>query len=307
MADPVCAVVVTHNRKELLAESLRALLGQTHAVDEILIVDNASTDGTPEMLAAHGYLQNPVVRHLRLPSNVGGAGGFHAGIKAAYEHGHTWIWLLDDDTIPQPEALSALLIARDRFPAGERPDLLASRVLWTDGTPHPMNTCIAKRSPDPTIALAQRHGVESIRATSFVSMLFHRRFVDAFALPLADYFIWSDDIEYTARILRDNFGVVVSESTVVHKTPRKHSSITAEPSRFYYHVRNTCWMLLHSDAWSWRERRPQIASLGLTIQAAVRRSAARWAMIRAASRGLRDGVFRRPRSTKLHVAAVTEP
>ena len=296
MTERVCAVVVTFNRKELLAECLDALLGQTRAVDEILVVDNASSDGTPEMLAMRGYLQHRAVRHLRLPSNVGGAGGFHAGIKAACEDGHTWIWLLDDDTIPAPDALSALFAARDRFPAGEQPDLLASRVLWTDGTPHPMNACILKTEAarEATVRAAREQGLESIRATSFVSMLLHRRFVEAFGLPIADYFIWSDDIEYTARILRGNFGVLVPESIAVHKTGKKHSALTAEPSRFYYHVRNTCWMLLRSDAWSVRERLPQYWSLLLSCQAAVRRSPTRFAMLRGVVRGFRDGLLRRP-------------
>ena len=309
MEESVCAVVVTYNRKELLAECLDALLAQTHQLDEILVIDNGSTDGTPELLAARGYLQQPSIRHVRLTANVGGAGGFHAGIEAGHQHGHSWLWLLDDDTIATADALSNLFAARARFDRAERPDLLASRVLWTDGTPHPMNTCIPKAdaAADATIRRAREHGLQSIRATSFVSMLFHRRFVDAFGLPLADYFIWSDDIEYTARILRDNSGVLVPDSIVVHKTPKKHSSITAEPSRFYYHVRNSCWMLFQSAAWSWRERMPQLLSLALTIQAAVRRSSARWSMMRAASRGLRDGLFRRPRSTKLQVAAVAEP
>ena len=294
MAETVCAVVVTYNRKELLAECLDALLIQTRAVDEILVVDNASSDGTPEMLAAGGYLQCQSVRYLRLPANVGGAGGFHAGIQAAYRHGHAWFWLLDDDTIPTHDALSALFAAYARFAEPDRPHLLASRVLWTDGTPHPMNTCVPRKADDATVSLARLHGVESIRATSFVSMLFHRRFVDSYGLPLADYFIWSDDIEYTARVLRRNFGALVPQSIAVHKTAKKHSSITAEPSRFYYHVRNTCWMLIHSAAWSWRERLPQLLSLVLTIQAAIRRSNARSAMSRAVARGLRDGILRRP-------------
>ena len=298
MGESVCAVVVTYNRRELLAECLEALLGQSRNVDQILIVDNASTDGTSEMLAARGYLANPAVRHLRLSANVGGAGGFHAGVEAAYENGHTWMWLLDDDTIPERDALRLLFAARERFPTEDRPDLLASRVLWTDGTPHPMNTCIPKKPSDASTAAAQQHGLESIRATSFVSMLFHRRFVEALGLPIAGYFIWSDDIEYSARILRQNFGVLVPDSIVLHKTANKHSSVTAEPSRFYYHVRNTCWMLLRSGAWSLPEKLPHLWSLALTIQARVRRSPSKSKMMQAVFRALRDGIFTQPRQSR---------
>ena len=296
MAESVCAIVVTYNRKELLAECLDALRAQTHHIDEILIVDNASTDGTVEMLASRGYLGDPAIRHKRLPANVGGAGGFHAGMKTAYERGHTWIWLLDDDTIVAAEALHQLFAARERFATPPRPDLLASRVEWTDGTPHPMNTPIP-RADDPTVNATQGQGVESIRATSFVSVLLHRRLIESYGLPIAEYFIWSDDIEYTARILRHEFGVLVPKSIAVHKTPRKHSSITAEPARFYYHVRNTCWMLVSSEAWSFPEKLPQFWSLALTIQSRLRHSRAKGAMLRAVLTALRDGMFGRPRQT----------
>lgn len=295
MDEPVCAVVVTYNRKELLAECLDGLRVQTRRVDEILVVDNASTDGTSEMLAARGYLEDPAIRHVRLPGNIGGAGGFHAGMAAAYERGHTWIWLLDDDTIVAADALYQLFAARERFATAPRPDLLASRVEWTDGTAHPMNAPIPRRVDHPAVHATQGQAVQSIRATSFVSVLLHRCLVDAYGLPIAEYFIWSDDIEYTARILRHEFGVLVPASIAVHKTPRKHSSITAEPARFYYHVRNTCWMLVSSDAWSLRERLPQFWSLALTIQSRLRHSRAKGAMLRAVLTALRDGLFARPR------------
>lgn len=289
-----CAVVVTHNRKELLHVCLQALLQQTHAVGAIIVIDNASNDGTPKMLETHGYLADPKVRYVRMDRNAGGAGGFQTGIERAHAAGHDWIWVLDDDTILEPDALARLFSARAAFSLQDRPDLLASRVLWTDGTPHPMNAAIPKQANDPTTLLARRHGMTSIRASTFVSLLFHRRFVDLFGLPVADYFIWSDDIEYTARILRRNFGVLVRDSVAVHKTPAKHGPLTAPPDRFYYHVRNTCWMLLRSEAWSLREALPQYLGLALTIQATLRKSKAKAAALRAILRGLRDGLFARP-------------
>ena len=105
MGERVCAVIVTYNRKALLKECLEAVLAQTRPPDHVLVVDNASTDGTAEMLRE----EFPQVEVLRLPENQGGAGGFHEGMKRAYEEGFDWLWLMDDDTIPRPEALEALL------------------------------------------------------------------------------------------------------------------------------------------------------------------------------------------------------
>src|SRR5207244_3776235 len=77
---------------------------------------------------------------LALEENVGGAGGFHAGMRTAGEAGADWLWLMDDDTIATPTALEALL---DPLPGlredGVRPLVMMSRVVWRDGTLHPMN------------------------------------------------------------------------------------------------------------------------------------------------------------------------
>ena len=77
----ICAVVVTYNRKELLLRCLQALEQQSYSLEHIVIVDNASTDGTVDFLEQQGYLENPKVTLLSLLENQGGAGGFHAGIK----------------------------------------------------------------------------------------------------------------------------------------------------------------------------------------------------------------------------------
>ena len=101
----VCAVVVTYNRKALLRECLLSLERQTCRPETILVVDNCSTDGTQAMLLEE-FSHLP---HLRLQCNTGGAGGFHEGMKWAYEQDFDWIWVMDDDVEAVPEALATLL------------------------------------------------------------------------------------------------------------------------------------------------------------------------------------------------------
>jgi len=109
--ETVAAVVVTYNRKHLLKECLDALLAQTRPIDAIIVMDNASTDGTPEFLEAQGYLTNPIIDYVRLSENTGGAGGFHYGVKRGYEQGFDWLWLMDDDVKPVNSTLAELVAA----------------------------------------------------------------------------------------------------------------------------------------------------------------------------------------------------
>ena len=296
----VCAVVVTYNRQELLREALEALLRQTQPVSRILVVNNVSTDGTLAMLArdfpASTY---PQVEVLNLARNVGGAGGFHAGMKSAFADGcHAWIWLLDDDTIAEPDALEQLLTARARFPADAPgtppPDLLASKVRWIDGDLHPMNISWGKLTDPAAALLAADRRTYSLRTATFVSCLIHRRHVERYGLPVADYFIWVDDTEYTGRILRENFGVLVPASVVLHKTVNKHTTLDANNPRFYYHVRNNLWMLTRSPAWTGKERLRLAIAFIFSLWKHLRLSHWSLASLRATGRGVLHGLIKHP-------------
>ena len=99
MSQPrVVAVIVTWNRRELLAESLSAVADQTRPPDRLVVVDNASTDGTAELLTD----RFPMLEVVRTARNIGGAGGFALGIRRALEiEPADAVWLLDDDTVPR--------------------------------------------------------------------------------------------------------------------------------------------------------------------------------------------------------------
>ena len=291
--DQVCAVVVSYNRKALLIECIAALHAQSRPVNCILVIDNASTDGTGELFQPTGELAASGITYVRLPENVGGAGGFHEGVKRGHQQGCAWLWLLDDDSIATPTALEELFAARERFPPDARPDLLASKVEWTDGSMHPMNVPRLKRNDLLESAVrAAELGTISIRASSFVSLLMHRRFVAQHGLPIAEYFIWNDDVEYTARILRDGFGVLVPRSVVVHKTPKKEAPAG---DRFYYAVRNQLWMVTRSSAWRTSERWRVVGSLCLNVLSYFRREGLTWHKLQLVARGALHGLARRPK------------
>ncbi|MDT4940024.1 MAG: hypothetical protein QOJ34_113 [Pseudonocardiales bacterium] len=298
----VGAVVVTYNRRELLLESLAAIAAQTRPADAVVVVDNASTDGSAAAVAA----QFPGVRLVRLTRNTGGAGGFAAGLGVALAAGADLVWLMDDDTVPQPGALEELLAARDRYP-GAVPAVVASRVVWTDGRPHPMNT--PRRKPfvrRAELRLADGIGCVPIRSASFVSVLIDGEHARRLGSPIADYFLWNDDFEYTTRLLRHAPGLLCPASTVVHKTKVFGGADTDPGERFFFEVRNKIWTLTRSRCLSPIER---LLYAGATVRRWIRTFAAsgdRGTLFPALRRGITAGLCHGPRANDEVLAGLTD-
>lgn len=246
----VVAVVVTYNREQLLASCLDALHAQERRPDAVVVIDNASTDASGRVADEHPVGADVV--HLR--RNVGGAGGFAAGIARALErHAADWVWVMDDDTVPRPGALAALLDSLAASPV--RLSVLSSRAVWTDGRDHPMNSA---RTRLGVTAEEKRDAARAcgrpIRTASYVSALLNGQDVRRLGLPYADYFIWSDDFEHTGRLLRHGRGIHVPASVVEHRTARFSDAQANPGSRFYYDVRNRIWALVRTSSFTPLER-----------------------------------------------------
>jgi rhamnopyranosyl-N-acetylglucosaminyl-diphospho-decaprenol beta-1,3/1,4-galactofuranosyltransferase len=188
----VGAVIVTRNRLTMLQECVCALIEQTHPVAEIIVVDNDSTDGTRSWLGEQSGL------HVLRQSNLGGAGGFHTGMKAAFERGHDWVWCMDDDGFPAPDCLGGLLaIERDdlwfRAPlvlARQNMAQLAFALREPNG--------IILQTPGQFNAVAKDGLVWDV-ACPFNGVLIHRQIIQSIGLPLSGMFLWGDETEYFLR------------------------------------------------------------------------------------------------------------
>jgi len=291
----VVAVVVTWNRRQLLEEALAALAAQTLAPVEVVVVDNASTDGTTALLQErYGHLD---VVHLT--RNTGGAGGFAAGMERALTHDPDLVWLLDDDTVPTPTAAEELakVWSTHRDGTGRPPAVLASKVVWTDGRDHPMNTPRAKPGASRAErAAASAVGAVPVRSASFVSIMCDADVVRERGTPVADYFLWNDDFEYSTRLIRGRAGLYCPASVVVHKTA-KFGSTDADPGeRFFYEVRNKVWLFTQSNGLTVPEK---LLYGGSTVRRWGRtfaRSEDRGTLARGLRTGLASGLRGRPRS-----------
>ena len=125
-------------------------------------------------------------------------------MKWAHENKYEWLWILDDDTMANENALEEFIGKYDTFPSEKKPVVLASKVLWTDGTPHPMNFSVIRNGEYEQSLFAAEYGTINIRSSSFVSFMVNSTMIDKYGLPIKEYFIWNDDAEYSARVLKMN-------------------------------------------------------------------------------------------------------
>jgi|HubBroStandDraft_5_1064220.scaffolds.fasta_scaffold26242_2 rhamnopyranosyl-N-acetylglucosaminyl-diphospho-decaprenol beta-1,3/1,4-galactofuranosyltransferase len=249
VAPSIASITTAYNAERTLPRQIESLLSQTRPLQEIIVVDNASTDGTVTMLAT----RYPQVTVLRMPENLGAAGAWAAGLSyAALEKRHDWVWTFDDDSVPQPDALEILLdgvrdlevehsdigIAAGLAVNGETGDLYKP-VLWRDDFVQP-----------PAAVLAQANWFADIVIAS--GCMVRREVVERIGLPRADFFMDVFDFEYCLRARNAGYKLaIINGARVVHEigNARKirlpgYSRLWTKqtPWREYYISRNLCYL-----------------------------------------------------------------
>lgn len=215
----VAAVVVTYNRGHMLLDCLKGIISQKLLPNELFIIDNRSTDNTQELLREHGYYAGPEsgkndfgtqyqttlmieakelpVTYLRKNANDGGAGGFAAGMKLAFGAGYDWIWMMDDDGVPDAQELAELLEKSVKY------DLVYANplVLRTDN-PNYLSfglagTKLVTPFLDREILLNDLN--------PFNGTFIRRDVIEKIGIIKKEMFIWGDEMEYTCRVKKAGF------------------------------------------------------------------------------------------------------
>lgn len=194
----VVAVVVTFNRKNVLETCLVRLKQQDLAPSEVIVVDNASSDGTYE------YVREafPWVRVVRLRENLGGSGGFENGVRAALESNSDWIWLMDDDAWPLWGCLRSMIEG--------------VRALETSGVR--VGAAVPIIVPYGSVTRRGTSDSAPIEHGMFVGFLVKTSVVQAVGLPRGDFFIYYDDTEYSERIRASGYALYRINNAFIEHT-----------------------------------------------------------------------------------------
>jgi rhamnopyranosyl-N-acetylglucosaminyl-diphospho-decaprenol beta-1,3/1,4-galactofuranosyltransferase len=290
----VASVVVSWNGRAILPGLLESLLKQTQPLSEIIVVDNASTDGTIELLKE----QYPSVKVIRLESNEGVSGGYSAGLECALGRNHDWIWMLDQDSRPLPDTVEKLLAAYGSFPDRDKLGLIAPLAIdAATGAPDPLFLWREGQIQAPAASVGE--GITLVDMVISSGSLIRREAVLKAGLPRKDLFMDFVDYEHCLRLRRNGFLIaVVSECVMPHTIgePRSVKFLgkpqkwtTHRPWRDYYKVRNRAFVVWHqlpgfrAKVFVMRQFMKQVIGSLLYDPEKLRRIHFMW-------RGLRDGI-----------------
>lgn len=223
----IVAVLLTHNRKELLQQGLNGLFSQTYPIEKIIIVDSVSTDGTYEMLQEQGIIGRPEIRYIRLKENKGPSGGFAEAIEYAQEEDPRWVWILDDDIVPKEDCLETLLEYRD---------ISQCIAPYRDDKTVPFfNPAVGVTSHSKRLSFATGKEVVFTNTCCFEGMLLHVDLIKKAGVPDERFFQVNGDTIY-GFVLSLYTNIVHVKKAVIHRLLTEKKPITSR--RAYLFVRN---------------------------------------------------------------------
>ncbi|MGA2410738.1 MAG: glycosyltransferase [Candidatus Binataceae bacterium] len=313
----VLAHIHTFNDADVVDGTLDAVRHQTRPPDGFLIVDNASTDGTADREFPEG------VTVIRNPANLGTSGAVGIGLTYALEHGFDWMWILDADSVPEPDALERLLDLYNSWPQSLRDETAFIACLPLDQPEgEPLHGRLFTRygrvviTPPP----GQRHYMCHI--TIWSGSLYRLAVVRKIGLPNPDYVLDRGELEYAYRVMKAGYKAFIHQDAVIrhnirgapglHAKRRKLGPITVvsyelPPIRCYYTIRNTLYFTLYDSAegripalrgelWRFRSRPGRSFMSGIAWQVSfftlnfALRPRTHGAQVRACLRGIWHGV-----------------
>lgn len=238
----IIAIVVTYNRKKLLEKCIFSILNQTTPPEKIIIIDNASTDGTQSLVKEKLYEHRQNIKYVQLTENLGGAGGFSKGIELAIEENSDWVWIMDDDALPDNNALEELVKIVDST------NNLYGSIAREGETTSWFTTLLDSPKEYSTRNLSDIPASAKVRFLPFLGLLISKETVRKIGLPDESYFIAADDVEYCLRAQKYGSDIIVAGNSRINHPKCTHYTqkilftevgcLELSPWKRYYDTRN---------------------------------------------------------------------
>lgn len=252
----IAAVVVTYNRLELLKKCIESIRNQTRSLDEIIVVNNSSSDGSLEWLIQQNDLT------VITQENSGSAGGQHTGIKTAYEKGYDWIWCMDDDCFPEFSSLEILVKLSDLKYSGVCPIVRSKN----GNIQHLHRGNFEKKVSkfftlqNPVTNQTKENLKIKIDFASFVGLMINARAITLVGLPKKELVIFHDDVEYCLRLIKYGIILLDTSTSIFHHADNKSCYIKRKFFKRntlrlhisncwidYFYYRNLFWLILSKN------------------------------------------------------------
>lgn len=234
----VLIIIVTWNKQEYLQRLLDSIQQISYPNYTVLVVDNASTDNTEEIIKRLQF-----VIHKRLPENVGGAGGFNVGLRFAMEEDYSYVWLLDDDTEVDRDALTKLVNfylseeKRNIGFLGSRINLLQHKELIQE-VGGKLDIFRADVLPNCALETKADKEVYEVDVVAACSLFTSQEVIKEVGLINPSFFITCDDVEWSLRAKRKGYkNLVISDAVIYHNFIWAGNKLF-DSFRIYYHIRN---------------------------------------------------------------------
>lgn len=205
MNEIIRCVIITYNRFELLKNVVNAVRNQSRKLDEIIVVNNGSTDGTSEWLSLQSDLT------IINQENTGSSGGQYTGFKYAYDKGFTWLWTMDDDVAPADDCLEKMLELKNDYKA------IAPLRFQHNGEVFENDTILVNlNNPFKSIwkkvltKLDVGENPIEVDMVTFEGPMFHYEVLQKIGMPNRHYFIYADDSDFSLRVKKAGYRMALA-------------------------------------------------------------------------------------------------
>lgn len=313
----VLAYIHTFNDADVIERAVEGVQRQTRPADGVVIVDNASTDGTLDRQFPEG------IAIIRNSANLGTSGAVGIGFSYALSNGFDWMWILDADSVPEPDALERVLELYSGWPQSLRDETgLIACLPRNEPNGDPVHGLIFTPYGRSLVSPPPEPRYYACHVSIWSGCMYRLAVVRRIGLPNPDYFCDRDDVEYDYRMMKAGFKAFMHQDAIIrhnirgtpglHSKRRKLGPISVvfyelPPMRCYYTVRNTLYFTLYdsgkeriaslrSELWRLRSRPGRSFMSGIAWQVALLtlnfavRPRTHGAQARACLRGIWHGV-----------------